>query len=86
MDWAKRSRPELIAHTSQPAYHWFTPWKARRLLREAGFTRVLDRWDLRLPDEGGRRYRAALAVIRSSAVTKTIADVIVPTCSYAAIK
>jgi ubiquinone/menaquinone biosynthesis C-methylase UbiE len=86
MTWAKDHRPDLIAHTTRPAYHWFTPWKARRLLRQAGFRRVFDRWDLRLQDEGGSAYRMALAVARHDVLTKFVADVLVPSCSYAAIK
>lgn len=86
MNWALEKRPELIAHTTRPAYHWFTPWKARRLLHAAGFAKVLDRWDLRLACEGGRAYRTALSVVRANAATKIVADVFVPTCSYAAFK
>jgi hypothetical protein len=58
----------------------------RRVLREVGFGRVYDRWDLRLPDEGGRLYRVLLALIRSSAVGKLIANVLLHGSSYAAIK
>jgi SAM-dependent methyltransferase len=86
MDWAIRARPDLIAHTTRPAYHWFTPRKAARLLRDAGFTRVLDRWELRQPAEGGRHYRCLLAAVKASSLIRTIADVCVPTCSYAAFK
>lgn len=86
MDWAKEYRPALIAHTSTPAYHWFTPRKARRMLAQAGFTRVYDRWDVRLPSEGGALYRFILRVIRSSSPTKFIADLFVPMCSYIAVK
>lgn len=86
MDWAAEHRPHLIGHTTRPAYHWFTPWKARRMLHEAGFSAVFDRWDLRRPAEGGRLYGAALALARRNSLTKTIADVVVPTCSYAAVR
>lgn len=86
MTWAIEHRPHLIGHTSRPAYHWFTPWKARRLLRAAGFRVVLDRWDLRRTTEGRSFEGRLLPLIRSSAVGKYIADVIVPGCSYAAIK
>jgi SAM-dependent methyltransferase len=86
MTWAKDHRPELVAHTTRPAYHWFTPWKARRELRKAGFCKIYDRWDLRRPQEGGKMYRAALAVIRHDFLTKLVADVMLPDCSYAAIK
>ena len=86
MEWARVNRPELIGHTGRPAVHWFTPWKARRMLRTAGFSRVYDRWDVRLPEEGSTLYRFALAVIKRNFLTKCVADVLVPGCSYVAIK
>jgi 2-polyprenyl-6-hydroxyphenyl methylase/3-demethylubiquinone-9 3-methyltransferase len=86
MKWAKDAKPELVGHTKTPAMHWFTPWKARRLLQLCGFRQVYDRWDLRGEKEGGRIYRLVLRLIRSSGFTKALADVMVPGCSYAAIK
>ncbi|TAM62526.1 SAM-dependent methyltransferase [bacterium] len=86
MIWAKERRPDLIGGTAFPALHWFTPAKARRLLWRAGFVRVYDRWDLRLPSEGGRLYKLLLLAIRSSSLTKLLADLLVPCCSFAAIK
>jgi len=86
MEWAKTNRPELVGHAQTPAIHWFTPWKARRMLRKTGFSRVYDRWDLRLESEGGRLYRVALRIIKLSSATKLIADVIISGCSYAAVK
>jgi hypothetical protein len=62
------------------------PWKARRMLRTAGFRRVYDRWDLRQPSEGGRLHALLLRVIRLSPVTKCMADVLVGGCAYAAVK
>lgn len=86
MAWALEHRPALIGHTGRPAIHWFTPWKARRMLANAGFSKVYDRWDIRLPEEGGKVYRIALRVIKSSFLTKCAADTLVPGCSYIAIK
>jgi SAM-dependent methyltransferase len=86
MQWAVRERPELIGHTTQPAVNWFTPWKARRLLRRAGFSRIYDRWDLRLRDEGNELYGLVLRAVKLNAVTKLVADIAVADCSYAAIK
>lgn len=86
MQWAGANRPHLLGHTAKPAMNWFTPWKARRMLRAAGFSRVYDRWDLRLSSEGGDAYRMVLRVIRSSAALKLLADVLVPCCAYAAVK
>lgn len=86
MRWACAHRPHLLGHTTKPAMNWFTPWKARRMLHAAGFSRVYDRWDLRLPSEGGRAYGIALRAIRASAAIKLLADVLVPCCAYAAVK
>ncbi|HET6441304.1 MAG TPA: class I SAM-dependent methyltransferase [Phycisphaerae bacterium] len=86
MAWAKVHKPHLVGHTQTPAINWFTPWKARRMLRTAGFRRVYDRWDLRQPSEGGRLHALLLRVIRLSPVTKCMADVLVGGCAYAAVK
>ncbi len=86
MKWAMRNRPDLIGHTETPAIHWFTPWKARRMLKRAGFSKVYDRWDLRLPSEGGHLSGIALRIIKSSFVTKILADILISDCSYAAVK
>ena len=86
MLWAARRRPELIGHTHTPALNWFTPGKARRMLAQAGFRRVYDRWDLRLPEEGGLAHALALRAIRSCGLARLLADIVVPACSYAAVK
>lgn len=86
MRWAKARKPHLIGHTDTPAMHWFTPWKARRMLRKAGFRRVYDRWDLRGVCEGGRLHGIALRAVRLCILTRALADVFVPACSYAAVK
>lgn len=86
MRWAARCRPELVGNTKRPAIHWFTPRKARRMLRDAGFSRVYDRWQLRDPaDETGLR-RIAVALVRAAPPFKLLADALVPGCSYAAVK
>jgi ubiquinone/menaquinone biosynthesis C-methylase UbiE len=86
MNWAKYNRPDLIGHTKYPAIHWFTPWKARRILTNHGFRIIYDRWDLRGEDEGGSIYKCFLGIIRKNIFTKAIADILLPSCSYAAIK
>jgi SAM-dependent methyltransferase len=86
MQWARARRPELIGGTEFPAINWFTPGKAKRMLAAAGFARVYDRWEFRLPEEGGRMYRAALAVIRAFPPAKFLADVLIEGCNFAAVK
>ena len=78
--------PEAFWADIAKELHWFTPWKARRMLRAEGFKAVYDRWDLRGEDEGGEAYRLALRLIRSGRLAKLAADVVVPECSYAATK
>jgi SAM-dependent methyltransferase len=85
MRWAAARRPQLVGHSEHPAIHWFTPWKARRLLRQSGFSRVFDRWDLRKAvarGAGGAFFRAAIGV----GPVKWMLDVCVPECAYAAVK
>jgi ubiquinone/menaquinone biosynthesis C-methylase UbiE len=83
MEWVKDARPELVAYSRTPAVNWFTPSRARALLARHGFTRIHDRWDLRRVDEGGPLHALLLPAIRSSRVTKTLADVVIPECAYA---
>jgi len=86
MDWAKEAKPHLIGYTRTPAIWWFTPAKARLLLHQAGFRQVHDRWDLRLANEGGNLYKFVLFMIRSTKLSKILAEIVVPGCSYAAVK
>jgi len=45
-----------------------------------------DRWDLRQLDEESGLRRSVLQLVKANGLTKLIADVLVPGCSYAAIK
>jgi ubiquinone/menaquinone biosynthesis C-methylase UbiE len=86
MQWAVRQRPELVGNTSAPAVNWLTPGSVRRQLGRHGFTDIRDRWDLRREDEGGRLYVIVLRLIRLGRITRRLADMVVPECSYAALK
>jgi len=86
MEWAKTHKPHLIGHTQTPAINWFTPWKAKRMLRKAGFKNVLERWDLIVPTEKGRMFRLVLRLIRLCGLTRRMADVLNSCCAYAALK
>jgi SAM-dependent methyltransferase len=86
MLWARDRRPALVGYTDTPALHWWTPAKARRLLREAGFVEIWDRWDLIAPDElTGPKGRLASLAKRNRAV-RLLADVVEEGCAYAARK
>lgn len=86
MHWAKTYKPKLIGFTETPAIHWFTPWKAQRILKKHGFRKVYDRWDVKGEDEVGPIYRLLLKVIRLNSLTKVVADIFRPGCSYIALK
>lgn len=86
MRWASQRRPELIGHTGTPAINWFTPAKARRMLAQAGFTKIYDRWDLRLKTEGGMLHGLALEVMRHCPPAKLLANILIQGCSFAAVK
>jgi len=86
MTWAVSHAPGLIGHTTTPAIHWFSDKTAARLLSEAGFGEIRDRWDLRGQSEGGASYRKCLRLIQRYRVARVIANSIVSTCSYCGIK
>jgi 2-polyprenyl-3-methyl-5-hydroxy-6-metoxy-1,4-benzoquinol methylase len=86
LDWATAKRPALVGHTTMPAYNWYTPWGVRSALARAGFSEVLDRWELRHEDElAGWRGSAVRAAKRSRAV-RVAGDVAIPQSAYLAIK
>ncbi len=86
MDWALEHKPELIGGTTRPAYHWYTPWGTRRMMREAGFGRVLDRWELKLPEEVYGWRRSLVRASHRSAPLRLAGDVALPECAYLAVK
>jgi hypothetical protein len=56
------------------------------VLWPAGFARVLGRWDLRLPSEGGRLHAWSLRAVRADALTKLLADVACEGWAFLALK
>jgi ubiquinone/menaquinone biosynthesis C-methylase UbiE len=86
MRWALFHRPDLIGHTDSPAVNWLSPWKTRRLLHEAGFSGILDCWDLRGLDEGGSFHRLFLRIARSNPAAKFFAEILTAASAYAARK
>lgn len=87
MAWAQQHKPRLVNYTEAPAINWFTPGKAKRMLRQAGFRHVVyDRWDLRQPSEGGTAYQWGLRVVKLGSGTKLLADLLLPGCAFAVVK
>jgi len=87
MNWAKINRPELVGYTENPAIQWFTPWKARRILKKHGFREVYDRWDVsRTYSKTGARALVFKVIAGGGRMTKFIADVLRRGCNYTAVK
>jgi SAM-dependent methyltransferase len=86
MRWAAERRPSLVGGTEMPAMNWFTPWGIRRDLLKAGFSEVLERWDLVGDgDIDGWRLRA-LEIVRSRRSLRVAGEFVMPGSGYLAIK
>jgi ubiquinone/menaquinone biosynthesis C-methylase UbiE len=85
MDWAKDNKPELVGHTTRPAYHWFKHREVQRMLREIGFSRVIDRWELRRDESGGPRG-AVINACADNRAARFVGDVMAPGMEYLAIR
>ena len=86
MDWAAAKHPSWIGHTTMPAYNWFTPWGVRRDLGEAGYARVVERWDLVRDEEFEGWQRSALRLFRSRKRLRTVGEFVKPGSGYLALK
>lgn len=86
MLWARDNRPELIGHTETPAIHWWTPRKATRMLREAGFDKVWNRWQLRDASEVTGLRKPVFLVARQVSLVQYLGDIAISGCSYLARK
>ena len=86
MRWAAESHPWLVHGTAAPAYHWFRPKGVETLLRRAGFGRIVERWEMRLPDEdSGVRGRLAEAA-RSRRSARFALNLAIEDSAYLAVK
>ena len=86
MRWASERHPWLVHGTTAPAYHWFRPGPTEALLKRTGFGRVIDRWEMRLPEEdSGFRARLARAA-KSSAAARLALNLAIEDSAYLALK
>lgn len=86
MSWAVHHQPSLIGYTQHPAINWWTPFNTKKRLERAGFMNVRDRWDLRYLSEEKSIFRIILSLLKRIKLTRYLADILVPGCSYAALK
>jgi 2-polyprenyl-6-hydroxyphenyl methylase/3-demethylubiquinone-9 3-methyltransferase len=64
-EYAMTKKPAIVRNTPYPALHWFSRRTLTRALREAGFSRVWDIYDLiRSPQDLTRRTRLIYPFIR----------------------
>lgn len=86
MNWAIKNKPSLVGYTTTPAVNWFSPWKSNKLLKQARFKKIYDRWDLFIEGEVSTNKKLFLRIIKSNKIARFLADIIKPRCSYLAIK
>ena len=75
--YALTTRPEIVRHTPYPALHWFSRRSLGGLLRDAGFSRVWDLYDL-VSSSGDltRRTRLIYPLIRAAQNIKPLRDIV----------
>lgn len=86
MLWCTDHWPAAVNHTRKPALWWWTHGRAQKWLRDAGFSEIHDRWQLRAGVPGGGMARRAIQLVASHPNAGRLVDVIVPGCSYCARK
>ena len=86
MDWAVRTRPHLVGGTEMPAVNWFLPWKVERSLRAAGFTTIVDVWQLKGENELSGLRRTGLRLVRDNKLLKVAGYVANGAMAYLAVK
>jgi SAM-dependent methyltransferase len=84
MRWAVKNKPRLVGYTDTPALHWWTPRRTHRLLTAAGFSGLIDRWDLCSPDDLRGRSGPVRRILKTQRWLRPVADVLIPDCAYAA--
>jgi hypothetical protein len=85
MSWATEKRPALVGNTTRPAIHWFKHRDVRGSLHDAGFTEVVDRWQLRRGERDDRLGRV-IDLAASNRAVRLAGDVAASGMEYLAIK
>jgi 2-polyprenyl-3-methyl-5-hydroxy-6-metoxy-1,4-benzoquinol methylase len=85
MTWATEKKPALVGNTTRPAIHWFKHRKVRSSLHDAGFDEVVDRWQLRKGEAGGRRGQLVDAAATNRGV-RLLGDLATGGMEYLAVK
>ncbi len=86
MTWCTAHWPAAVNHTTKPALWWWTHSRAQKWLRDAGFSEIYDRWQLRAGVPGGGPVHQAIQLVAEHPRAGRVADIIVPCCSYCARK
>ena len=83
---ATTSRPELANYATFPAVNWFTPFGITSALRQRGFDRVFDNFDLAALGDQGMVKASILTVIRSHPLFRFFGYVAYPATVIIALK
>jgi ubiquinone/menaquinone biosynthesis C-methylase UbiE len=87
MTWAMRERPWLVGHSTRPAFLWYSHREVQRRLREAGFTRIVNRWELRsVSGELSGARHAVVTLAARNRVARFFADIALGGMEYVAVR
>ena len=75
-----------MAYAECPAINWFTPLKAKKLLKKAGFKIIYDRWDMIDPNKERLLKKILVKFARLNIITRYLAGMFFGGCEYCAIK
>jgi ubiquinone/menaquinone biosynthesis C-methylase UbiE len=86
MNWAMEHKPDLVGHTTRPATQWFRHRWVRSTLKDVGFTRVVNRWQLRRPEERSGLSQQFVEAAKRYPPVRFLGDLVQPHMEYLAIK
>ena len=70
---ARGDRPELANYATYPAFHWFSFYGLKSALRDRGFEKFFDRYDLSLARGADGKKGVVYKVITSNPITRFLA-------------
>lgn len=86
MGAAAKYWPALVGNTTRPAIQWFRHNWVQDILRAIGFSRVVNRWELRRPDERSGLSRTAVEAAKRYDAVRFVGDVVESGMEYLAIR
>lgn len=84
--WAAENHPRLVGYSPTPAINWYSRRTLSHDLRNSGFTRIVDHWQLKRAEELAGRRRVIFEAVQRREPLRRAGDLFVPTLSVLAIK